>query len=450
LVFLLIQRLLTLAVREEAGAPSSGAQSGFAAAGALLWAVHPLRVETVTWASALLHSQAICFLLLATLAYCRATGSVTPARRRGWYWLSVLAYLASLFSYPIGLGFVVALLALDVYPRRRWGASGRARLLLEKLPFAVAAGLCVGITLWARLNVRGGWIEAAPLAEFGLAHRLMQAAYIWAYYVWKPWWPVGLAPVYTTLLDFQPTDPVLVQSLVFLGILTVIIIAQRRVWPAVLPLWVTYLALMVPVLGLTEHPHYANDRYGNLAGILWSIALAAAALKWCRAPRRRAVALAGAGVVAVGLALLSFQQVGIWRNSTTLFEHILARLGNHPYRFDAHWRLGRVLTDQGQLEPAMAHHLAALNIAPNFAEAHFSLGVTLELLGQTDEAFQRYATALRLKSDYAEAHLRLGLLLAARGRRTEALEHLRHALRVDPGLAEARRTLAEWEAQRTQ
>jgi tetratricopeptide (TPR) repeat protein len=456
LVFLLLRRMLALAQAGDDRAETASWGRLFAGAGALLWAIHPLRVETVAWASAFLHGQAIFFLLLSAWAYVEAgTSAPQTIRRACFYWASVLAFLCSLFSYPIGLGFVVVLLALDVYPLRRfragrggwWDARARA-LCLEKLPFVAVAGFCVGITLWARLHVTGGWLEAAPLSEFGLLHRAMQAIYIWAYYVWKTWWPFDLAPVYTTLLEFRPSDAPFVQSLVFLGLASALLVSQRRAWPAALPLWISYLALMVPVLGLTEHPHYPNDRYSNLPGILTSIALAAALFEGCRTARARALALAGCLATACALGAWSVRQVGLWRNSDTLLRHQLEQLGNDPYRFDLHWRLGRVLADQGRLDEAMSHYLASLSIVPEFAEAHYSLGVALERSGKTDDALREFETTLRLKPAYAEAHVRLGFILAARGLKGEAAAHLREAVRVDPKLTAARRKLAELEAAR--
>lgn len=454
LVFLLVRCL----VRAGLGRDSLGQEKSvrlIAGAAAALWALHPLRVETVAWASAFLHQQALLFLLVSALAYVQAAQARVGSR--AWlYWGAVFSYGLSLFSYPIGLGFVVGLLALDAYPLRRLGGRPRGwtdgqarRVWLEKVPFVAVAGLCLGITLWARLHVQGGWPQAPSLAEFSLAHRLMQACYVWAYYVWKPWLPFGLAPVYTALLNFGPGDPAFVESAVFLGLVTAAVVGQRRRWPAAVPLWISYLALMVPVLGLTEHPHYTNDRYASLPGLLWALALAAACVKWCGTARQRAAALMGAFGVAAVLGGLSWRQAGVWRDSVTLFEHTLACLGGHPYRFDLHWRLGQVLTEQGKLDQAIEHLQTAVQIAPGFAEAQFALGVALERKGQTGQAIARYRLAVRLNPAYAQAHARLGLLLAAQGQHSEAVEHLRQAVRLDPSLAEARQRLAELQSKPT-
>lgn len=451
LLFLLIRKLLLVVQRGETGSHGRKALLIWAGAGALLWAIHPLRVEAVAWASALLHCQALLFLLISALCYLETAASGISARRRAvYFWASVLSYALSLFSYPIGLGFVLALVVLDVYPLKRFGSGpGRwwnwsaRRIWLEKIPYAATAALSVGITVWARLQVSGGWLEAAPLSEFGLAHRAMQACYIWAYYVWKPWVPFNLSPVYTTLLSFRPTDSPFVESALFLALVTMGVVVQRQRWPAAPALWFCYLILMVPVLGLTEHPHYPNDRYSYLAHVIGSIALAAALGQWCRPPRWRALALAVCLAAAVLLGALSIRQTRIWHDSLELLPYTIRKLGNDPYRADLLWRLGKFLASQGKLDEAIAQYRAALRIAPDFAEPHYDLGRALEEQGQIDAAVSHYQTTVRLKPDFVGAHCRLGLILAERGRRQEAKAHLQHALRVDPKQAEARRKLEE-------
>src|SRR6185369_1158212 len=160
LVFLLIRKLLLIVhpTREE----SSGDRSLVvcSALGALLWALHPLRVEAVAWVSAFLHLQALFFLLISTLCYLEACSSAATAkRRRLCYWTSVTTFGLSLLSYPISLGFVIVPAMLDVFVLKRfvpgrgaWRNSANWRLWLEKLPFLGVACLVLGITLLLRLN----------------------------------------------------------------------------------------------------------------------------------------------------------------------------------------------------------------------------------------------------------------------------------------------------------
>ena len=182
-----------------------------AATGALLWSLHPLRVEPVAWASGYLHCQSGFFMLLSLWLYLEAVTALGTQAKRWCYWLSVLSYLASLFSFPTTLGLVPLLVILDVYPLRRfgrgpgrWWNAAALRIWLEKLPFAALALLAVGIGLLARFNPPPDWPQPVSLAQFSLFARMMQACYVWGYFLWKPWAPFGLSPVYTTLVEFNP------------------------------------------------------------------------------------------------------------------------------------------------------------------------------------------------------------------------------------------------------
>jgi hypothetical protein len=435
LVFLLIRELL----RRSRPAPPEAGGAGFselcAGAGALLWVAHPLRVEAVAWASALLHCQATFFLLSATWLYLKAYApEATPRKQRLCYFASVLALAASLASYPIGLGFVVILLVVDVWvlgrlrvDLRAWREAKDRKVWLEKIPFLAVTGAVLGITAWTRLTAGGGWLPSPSLADFGLGHRFMQACYVWAYYLWKPWVPFDLSPVYTTLLSFRPTDAALGWSLMFLLIISAVLWTQRRRWPGLLALWLAYLTLLVPVLGLTEHPHYPSDRYSYLVGILWSIAMASGLSRLTRQPRRFAAAWGCCIALGLVFGTASERQTRIWRNSETLFRYTLQQLGRHPYRADIHWRLGMALADEGKLDEAIANYRAALSVVPSFGEVHYHLALALERQKKGDEALEHYLTALRLLPDYLEAHRRAAALLSASGKAEEARAHLRRA-----------------------
>src|SRR5207245_1553254 len=139
-------------------------------------------------------------------------------------------------------------------------------------------------------------------------------AYVWTYYLWRHWLPLGLSPAYTTLLSFDPLSLPFVLSLGLLLVLSGVLVWQRRRWPGALALWVCHLVWLTPVLGLTEHPHFANDRYSLVVGIFWSI-LAAGVLaeRWKRFGQRIAP-LSVALLTTLILGLASVQQIGIWKN----------------------------------------------------------------------------------------------------------------------------------------
>ena len=415
--------------------------------GALAWAVHPLRVEPVAWVTDMAYCQSLFFLLISLWCYLRANAG--PPRASGWkgfYWAAVGAFALSMLSYPFAFGYAAVLLVLDAYPLRRfspgprgWRDAAAGRIWLEKVPF-VLLGSLVLLTLLGRLNPAGAWTTFQSWPELTLWAKAMQAFYIWAYYLWKPCAPLHLSPVYTNLVSFNPGDVPFLASAGLVAGLTVLLVWQRRRWPWALALWICHLVLLLPALGLTEHPHYSSDRYSYMPGILWSVLLAAALLRLCRRPRIFAGAVAASFVLLAILAAMSLRQTLIWRDSVSLFEYTLAALGNDPYRADIHWRLGRAYAGQQKLDEAVKQYRLSLAIDPK-VPAHSLLAQALQAQGKLDEALDHYSQVLQQQPD-AEVHEHMAEVLADRGQTQPAIAHYRQALRLQPGLWPALNNLA--------
>ena len=442
LVFLLIRKLLLLVQPEGLSRPKYNYLLVCAGLGTLLWALHPLRVETVAWASAFLHCQALLFLLAAGLCYLEAAEpEPTDRRRRVFYWVSVGSFAVSLLSYPIGLAFVVIIVVLDFYPLKRltglWWQPAARQVWLEKLPFAVVACLVLGITLLLRFNTSSQWARPVTLAQFGMLSRIMQAGYVWAFYLWKPWVPFHLSPVYTTLVSFNPASAPFLLSLALVVGMSVLLAWRRQQWPAALALWVCHLVWLVPVLGLTEQPHYANDRYSLVTGIFLSILCAAVLLELWEQRVRRALGLGMVVLATAFLAGLSARQIGIWRNSLTLFEYMIARLGNDPYRADIYWRLGVVQMEKGAQEKALESFNRSLEINPDDFYVHRLVASHYYKLGRFEEARNHYEAALRGDPRNAELLNGLGAVVCAQGDWVKASEYFSHALQLNPNLSSA-------------
>lgn len=471
LVFLLIRRLLKCGTRNaERGIADPAGLDACAALGALLWAVHPLRVEPVAWVTGLPYGLALMFLLTATLLYLRAHSLGTaPVNRKRDYWLSVAAFALAGLCYPIVLGFVVVLMALDFYPLRRFGGAplsepartgtfarhagaeagapkaGLRTALLDKIPFLTLSLLLVAGTVYGRFHVTGTWDKPVTLDNFPPFARAMQAFYLWAYYAWKPLLPLDLCPVYPVLMESRFNEPVF--QLSALGVLTVsvVLFVKRHAWPAAFALWLAHLGLLVPMLGLTERPHYPHDRYSIINGILWSAALAG--LMW----RLAQVRFKPAPVLAVGaagvllLAAMSWRQAAIWHSDLPFFTDLAAKLRSPHYRSQALLKLGNAQADQGDDVKAVASYREALQLSPASAtfHLHFNLGNALARLAQWTDAVAAYETALRLKPDSADTHLNYGVALAAKGELDRAAEHLTRALQLNPQSADAHAQLAE-------
>lgn len=441
LVFFLILRLARMVPECSSW---SGGRPGIAAAaaGSLLWALHPLRVEAVARASGM-YCQAALFLLLSFLAYLESAASKPGTRaRRLALAASVLAFAMSLTSYPLALGYAGVLVVVDVLVLRRISVApgllkgaGNRGVWMEKIPFVAVTAAVLCITMAARFRAAGLWEPPPTLAQFGLVSRGLQACYIWAYYVWKPFAPFHLSPVYTTLVWFDPADPRFLGSAVAVAAISALLLWRRRAWPKTLALWCCHLILLVPVLGLTEHPHYANDRYNYLVAIPASVALTAVLMRAWRAGIWRIPAFACAFAAIAFCCRASAAQVGIWRDSETLFRHMLAELGPDPYRADILRRLGTLFGREGRRAEAVAAYEEAVRAAPNWAIGRHELGMALVAAGETENGIAELQVALRIDPGMQDARYDLAEALFKAGRVPEAIEAIQELLRAKPSVA---------------
>ncbi len=275
LLALLLRRLLATWRPAEAAA-----HPGWLDAAALLtaawWALHPLRVEPTAWCSAIPSNLAMTFLLAALLAH-------SSTSRLGWPG-AILLFAGALLSYPVTLGAMIFFPALD------W-ARGQKQLVLRALPFVALTLLCGFINLHARVEVSAAQAAPATLAEFPLGMRIAQAGCVWAHYLWIPWYPFHLSPVYRDFLHLQYGSLQVVGSAALL--LLVVFLAGRS--PARWVMLVSYGVVVFPFTGFTESPHFPHDRYAALPGLIMAAGLGVLLLKW----RSQAVAVAG-GVLVLG------------------------------------------------------------------------------------------------------------------------------------------------------
>lgn len=449
LVFLLIRRLLAWrTLNGELETEGNMMADASAAIGALLWAVHPLRVEPVAWVTGLPYGLALLLLLLATLLYLRANApDADTATRRRDYWLSVAAFALAVLSYPIVLGFIAGLLALDIYPLRRLGAANAdlPSVLRDKLPFLALSLLLVAGTVYGRFHVTGSWDKPATLDNFSPFARAMQAFYLWAYYAWKPLLPLDLCPVYPVLMESRFHETVFLFSA--FGVLAVssLLLAQRKVWTGALALWLAHLGLLVPMLGLTERPHYPHDRYAIISGVLWAIAFAALLHRFaCRRPHCASV-LAGAMALVTLLGGMSWRQTAIWHSDLPFFTDMTAKLRSSHYRSLALMKLGNAHADAEDDVRAIAAYREALQLSPASAtfHLHFNLGNALARQSRWAEAVSAFEAALQLRPDHAGAHTGIGHALASVNNLPRAVEHLSRAVQLAPNHAAAHAQLAE-------
>ena len=456
--------VLTILRRWRPGAGESVRAIG-AALGTLWWAIHPLRAEVVAWATGRNYTQSTMLLLVMFLSYFHAQDAgISLRRRRLLYWIAVAAFACSLLSYSIVAGAAMVLLLADWYPLRRigtgtnagWWSAGARRVYLEKVPFFAAAFLVGAATLYARFHVSQRWEPPPTLEQFPVYDRVMQAFYVWARYLWLPWMPVHLSPVYTRLAHFDPNGAAFWGSaLVVVGItIAAVRLRQRAPWLAVL--WAFYLLMLFPLLGYTEHPYSPSDRYAQMATLSFAVLVGGVVVfalsretSWLRA----AVPF-GLAAISVAFGVLCYRQTQIWTNDQTLFTHMLAEMGNDPGRADPLWRLARYDLDQGNAAAALKLADESLAIQPDVLRAlHVRGNALLDLADQARDAHDAAAVRLYLEAGNSfdrEATLfhRVEALRSAAyayqeaGQPDVAEDRLRRALAADPNDAVTQSNLA--------
>ena len=434
LAYALIVTLLPLFLAHADANPSW--LRGAAAVGALFFALHPLRVEPVAWATERHEVLSSSFLLLTVWTYLRAQQTTPRAVRRKWLVLSIAAFALSLLSKGIGLTLPVVLLALDIYPLRRFTAAERTRVLIEKLPYAVLAAAAAALAVF---GVRHEGM--VPFAAYGVGERIAQAAYGLCFYLWKTVVPVALSPLYQLERPLDPSRPRYVVSLLAVVGITAALVIWRRRYPWALLAWTCYVVIVSPVLGLLQSgPQIAADRYTYLSCLPWAVLVAAGAYQvW----RRHAVArdrlaasvlLAVAALAFVILGALAHEQTLIWKNSLTLWNHVL-RI--EPGNSFARNNRGTVLQARGDLDGALLDYNAAIAVSPEYTKAYNNRGAARQATGDLAGALQDYDRALRLNPIYTDAYVNRGSLREAQGDLAGALADYDHAVQMDAGHATA-------------
>ncbi len=431
---------------------------------AALFAVHPLRLESVVWVSERKDVLAAFFALAslrAYLAYCRRPSP-------GAYLLAVVACALGLAAKPMLVPLPLAFLILEFWPLGRLtsrrspgnrfragkpssrqsppvaqpdGEASRApiplgRLLLEKVPFLTLSALATVVTSLAQKeHYLPTGIVRHPLGE-RLANAVISC---WAY-IGKLLVPGGLAVFY----PFPPTPIPRGKAFLALGLLAAItwlVIRERRRLPFLSMAWLWFLAWLAPVIGIIQVGELAMaDRYTYLASTGIAVALVWGGVALCRAVPRLRVAFAPlAALILTALTIATAAQARYWRDSVSLMEHALAVTSAN---YIAHNDLGSALIRLGRIEAAIPHFEAALRIRPRHFTAAYNLGIGNLRIKRFREAAAVLEKARILNPRDNNAPLYLGVAYAELGRHAEATAQFKRVLFADPGNTEARSALA--------
>ena len=413
--------LLFLALRQMTGALW---RSAFVAA---LFAVHPLRAESVAWVAERKDVLSGLFFMLTLAAYVRYVRQPGSWVR---YLTVVLLFALGLMSKPMLVTLPFVLLLLDYWPLRRFQLStlgSQRSTLFEKIPLLVLSAAACVVTLVVQSKALQT-TRALPFRE-----RVGNALVSYAAYLGQSVFPVRLAAFYP---GGSWTLGEITLAVAVLAAISAAAFVWRRNRPYFLVGWLWYLGMLVPVIGLVQVGLQARaDRYTYLPQIgLWILltwTVVELSAVWRH--RRRVLAL-GAAVILAALIACARAQTGHWRDSQSLWLHTLSCTTSNAL---AESNLGNAFLHQGQLDEAIAHCRQALEIEPDYGDAQNCLGFALFQRGQANEAIAHLEQAVRLQPSSAAAQNNLGITLLQLGRTDHAIAHFQSALSADPDLADA-------------
>ena len=395
---------------------------------AVIFALHPVCVESVTWITERKNVLSAVFYFAAALAYLRFVGleeAVTSNLRR-WhcYWGALALFAAALLSKTVTCSLPAALLLVC------WWKKGRLRTgdILPLLPFFVIGAVGGLVTAWIEKHHVG-----AQGAEWSLtfADRCLIAGRALWFYAGKLMWPAHLTFIYPR---WKIEPDVWWQWLFAVAAGCVVAglwLVRHRIGKGPLVAVLFFAGTLGPALGFVNvYPMrytFVADHYQYVAS-LGLIALAAAGITLAF-KTKSFLKQAGCGALLLTLGILTWQQAGIYRDQETLWRDTLAK---NPDCWMAQNNLGSLFTDTGRFDEAIENYRKVIQINPNSAIPLYSLGVALAAQGRFDEAIENYRKAIQINPNYFDALNNLGIALTDKGRIDEAIENFHQAIQINP------------------
>lgn len=389
---------------------------------ALIWSIHPLRVESVAWVTERKDVLNGLFSLLTFYYYLRFIAlDITASlwKRRKAYLPCFLFFLLSLMTKPLSVVIPVMFLVLDWYPLRRFEIVGLRNLLLEKLPFIIVSTLLVTVTL----TFASGETILVSLADHPLQNRLLVAGYAMGEYLRLSLWPSGFVHFY----PIRPEIPLsyYINSILFLAV-TLYALLNIKKYPIILSSLALFILPLLPVLGFFQNGDQSHaNRFTYLSSVFPGIAFSALVMLCLERSNLYSRQVRGFVLVLVSLwlaisALLTFKLIPVWRNSETLWSRQIAVLPVGR----AYFYRGDYLLRNGEYGRAAEDFAVAVKIAaeagnPEIFNLHALRGDALFKGGQFAEAVAAFTAAISIRP-YANYFYHRSLALESMGRHAEA------------------------------
>ncbi len=395
---------------------------------AFLFAIHPLRAESVAWVAERKDLLSGFFFILTLWAYVSyAKKTFSPFR----YAVVIALFALGLMSKPMLVTLPCVLLLLDYWPLERMNvdslrAFGQSfkRLIIEKIPlFTLSAAACA-VTIAAQRS------EIATHAHIPFLTRLENAIVSFVSYFGMTLYPENLAVLYPYPKDGVPTTRFMLAAVTLVAITTATIFLRKRS-PYLLMGWLWFLGMLVPTIGLVQVGEQSMaDRYtylpqiGLLIALVWGAAAAAQTLRISEKTIGAAT-----GVLIATLACLTALQTSYWRNSLAVWTHAAECTSQN---YVAHNNIAGIYLDLGIIDNVVEHCEQSLKFNSDNTKAHFNLGLYYSRTHKYAEAIKQYSSAIQCDSTNSQAYFYLALSLQETGKSKEAIPYYEKGISLDP------------------
>lgn len=374
------------------------------AAATLLFALHPLHVESVAWVAERKDVLSAFFWMLTMYAYCRYVERPCIAR-----YIAVMVYFTlGLLAKPMLVTLPIILLLLDWWPLGRFTSQEKTahttflRLCAEKIPFLI---LSAGSSIITYLVQAAAGTVSQGYTAMARAGRVCVS---YMTYLYMTIWPIDLAVIYP-FSRYPPSNIIVIFSILTLLLITTLVILLRKQYPFLITGWGWYLVSLLPVIGLIQiGQHSVADRYTYipLIGVFMIVACGVPLLAEKLLLPRNGLAIISVAVV-VAMIVLTSKQITYWKNSLTLFEHAISVTKEN---WVAHNNLGLEYQAQGDIDRAVSHFKESIKAKPSHALAYLNLGVVHRLRNESTQALEAFKWAVMFEPGNQEARLGLALV----------------------------------------
>jgi tetratricopeptide (TPR) repeat protein len=453
-----------------------------AAAAGLLFGLHPMTVETIAWVGERKTLLATFFALWCLICYVR----FARGHGRKFYFGCLAAYILAMMSKPTSVPLPMLMLLLDYWPLRRFAPVAFApgseppaqvrglnalRLLIEKIPLFVIGGVFAIITVISQKNTAA----LVTPGGYDLQRIILVLCHNIIFYPAKMLWPVNLSSHYIFPEPMNLSNPAVLFGVMGTCVLIPLLLISLRWTRGAVTGWLFFFIAILPTMQILQFSNViASDKFAYLP-VIGLLAALAAFLGWiCKAGgigkyNKRCLATALVVLILGGAeATATVKYLGEWRNTISLYEHMLSLTPNSP---SLHYDIANALVKQGRTEESISHYRRALAIKletpqsapPDFyVAAHFNLANTLKSIGRIEEAIYYYnqaigyyRQAMQLKTNKARISVKLAMALtnlanaySQQGKSNEAIKCFREAIQFNPNSAIAYSNLG-WELENT-